>query len=109
MKQTYYHATPKENVRSIKREGIHASEDMGVVFLTKSVDDALMFMEVHHPKGGLFAVFPILLDESEVHESHDHNKKYIPCDAYYHEGDIPADLIPKSLNDILLFRLTRKK
>lgn len=99
----YYHATPKENVFSIIREGIHASFDG--VYLCKAAEDCLMFFLIYPDHAGKeIAVIPIDLDDEKIIESYDHNKEFIPCDAFIYPEDIPATKIPP-LQDILLYKL----
>lgn len=102
----YYHATQKENVFSIMHNGIKAGMD-GYTYLCKDENACLEFMELYHPEGGLFAVIPIELNDSEVEISHDHNCTLLPVDAFVYKGDIPSELIPKDLNQIHLYELQK--
>lgn len=99
----YWHFTEKNNVFPILREGLKATQ-CGV-FFCKSIDDCMKFIAIRQ-KEGLFAFIPLDLDESEVYESFDHNRKFIDCDAFYYPGDIPADKMPQSLNEIPLYEIT---
>ena len=101
----FYHATPKENIFSIMKEGIKIGWD-GCIYLCKSPTDCLLFF-ISNPlnKGKRFAVIPIDLDPEQVKESYDHNKEFIKCDAYFYDKPIPAEKIPKNLDDILLYKL----
>ncbi len=105
----YYHATPKENIFSILKNGIHASFD-GLyegVYLCKSPEECLMFFTIWPNSAGKeIAVIPLDLDESKIIKGTDHDKRYIPCDSFMYLEDIPANKIPP-LNEILLYKISK--
>ena len=115
----YYHATLKENVFSIIKEGLKTGYD-GCTYLCKSEKECLSFFNLPNrflkfiPEKNTWAfldkieiaVIPLELDESTVHESNDHNKAFIKADAYYIDYDIPKEKIPL-LNKIQLYELHR--
>lgn len=99
----YYHATKKDNVFSIIRDGLKAGID-GCVYLSDTINGALEFMQIRG-QSGIFAVIPVYLDKSEVTEGTDHNKTLIVGNSFIHEGDIPKSRIETSLSNIPLFKL----
>lgn len=99
----FYHATKKENVFSIIKNGLKAGVS-GYVYLSDTVDGALEFMTIRG-EGGEYAVIPVYLDRNEVEEGIDHNKKYIKANSFVYDGDIPRDRIATELHDIPLFVL----
>lgn len=101
-----WHATQKNNVFPIQMEGLRAGFD-GFVYFTDSPEHALRFL--NHGQTEEIAVIPVDLDPEEVEESFDHNEEYFGCKAWIHEGDIPKDRIPKSLDDILLYKINPKR
>lgn len=106
MKKTYYHATPQDNViGKIMREGILPRWD-GYVYLAESEVDALKFMYMQYfyrsVDAPTMAVIPIVLDDSEVEESFDHNQEWYGCRAWKYEGTIQPWRFPdiKHINNI---------
>lgn len=104
----FFHATLKENVFNIMRDGLKTGQD-GYSYFCKTVEECLMFFKINPLYvGRQIAVIPIELDENTVKESDDHNKAYIPADAFCIDYDIPADKIPKRLEKIRLFEILPK-
>lgn len=104
----FFHATTKENVFSIMRDGLKTGYD-GHSYFCKTVEECLMFFKINPLFAGRqIAVIPIDLDENTVKESSDHNKAFIPADAFCVDYDIPADKIPKNLDKIRLFKIEGK-
>ena len=97
----YYHATKKDNVFSIIKEGLKAGID-GCVYLSDTIDGALEFMQIRGQEG-MFAVIPVYLDKNEVAEGTDHNKNFFTGNSFIHEGDIPKSKIEAKLENIPLF------
>lgn len=109
MKKTYYHATPQDNViGKIMREGILPGWD-GYVYLAESEIDALKFMYMKYfyrsANAPTMAVIPIVLDDSEVKESFDHNQEWYGCRAWKYKGTIQPCSFPdiKHINSIKLY------
>lgn len=94
MLETYYHATPYENLSSIIVDGIKASYE-GIVYLTKERDDALKFVAVRGYKDIL--TVEVLIDSEKVEETFDHNLMFFKCKAFGYKGDIKPCEIKKFL------------
>lgn len=94
MLETYYHATPYENLSSIIVDGIKASFE-GIVYLTKERDDALKFVAVRGYKDIL--TVEVLIDSEKVEETFDHNLMFFKCKAFGYKGDIKPCEIKKFL------------
>ena len=107
MKKTYYHATRKENVFSIKTEGLKAGPD-GFVYLSDTVDGAITFMRIRMIEG-LYAVIPVYLEEEDIQEGTDHNRDIIKANSFVYEGDIAPENVEHNLDNIPLFELTLNK
>lgn len=100
--KTFYHATPKDNLFKIMKEGIKA-DFMGYVYLCEKPVDCMKFMKRYGK--GEYAVIPLELDENDVMISTDHDEAYYGCKAYTYSGNIEPDAIPHKLDDILLYSL----
>lgn len=91
MLRTYYHATPRENIRSILAGGILRGVD-GVVYLTKEPDEAARFLLIRGCRNIL--CIEVLVDDEKVEETFDHNQSFFKCRAFGYFGDIkPDDMI----------------
>lgn len=94
----YYHYSTGEKATGILVNGLKQSG--GGVFLTESLQGALAFANLYvkaegHEKTDIF-VFKIdkeKLDQSKISVSNDHNRKFLPVDAYVYFGDIHRDLV----------------
>lgn len=85
MLETYYHATPFENLSSIAADGIKASYE-GIVYLTKERDDALKFVAIRGCKDIL--TVEVLIDSEKVHETFDHSLQFFNAKAFGYKGNI---------------------
>lgn len=74
MKDTYYHATPYENLASIVVDGIKSGME-GVVYLTKERDDALKFLAIRGCHDIL--TVEVLIDSEKVEETFDHSLQFL--------------------------------
>lgn len=74
MKDTYYHATPYENLVSIVVDGIKSGME-GVVYLTKERDDALKFLAIRGCHDIL--IVEVLIDSEKVEETFDHSLQFL--------------------------------
>lgn len=74
MKDTYYHATPYENLASIVVDGIKSGME-GVVYLTKERDDALKFLAIRGCQDIL--TVEVLIDSEKVEETFDHSLQFL--------------------------------
>lgn len=91
MKDTYYHATPYENLASIVVDGIKSGME-GVVYLTKERDDALKFLAIRGCHDIL--TVEVLIDSEKVEETFDHSLQFFKCKAFGYKGDIkPCEMI----------------
>lgn len=91
MKDTYYHATPYENLASIVVDGIKSGME-GVVYLTKERDDAFKFLAIRGCHDIL--TVEVLIDSEKVEETFDHSLQFFKCKAFGYKGDIkPCEMI----------------
>lgn len=91
MKDTYYHATPYENLASIVVDGIKSGME-GIVYLTKERDDALKFLVIRGCHDIL--TVEVLIDSEKVEETFDHSLQFFKCKAFGYKGDIkPCEMI----------------
>ena len=74
MKDTYYHATPYENLVSIVVDGIKSGME-GVVYLTKERDDAFKFLAIRGCHDIL--TVEVLIDSEKVEETFDHSLQFL--------------------------------
>lgn len=74
MKDTYYHATPYENLASIVVDGIKSGME-GIVYLTKERDDALKFLAIRGCHDIL--TVEVLIDSEKVEETFDHSLQFL--------------------------------
>lgn len=105
---TLYHATPKDNVFPIMREGLKAGPD-GYVYFCKTENDALKYNFFYDNSKHEVAVIPIKFTEEEFSKMElniDNAPDYTP-DAYAYEGSIPASRIP-FLSEIPLYKVEGK-
>lgn len=102
---TYYHATPRENVFDIIRDGLKTGAD-GFIYLCETPMECLEFFKWRAAPRLELAVIPIELDPATVSESFDHNSKFIKARAFTVDYDIPRELIPM-LDKIQVYELIR--
>ena len=100
---TLYHATKKNNVFPIMREGLKAGTD-GAVYFSDTPENALKFMVVGNTEREEYAVIPVEFETDDIEESHDHDESFFKCKAWAYNGDIPKERIPM-LKDIPLFEV----
>ena len=91
-----YHATPYENLISILDNGIRTGID-NVVYLTEKPEDAVKFLAVRLVEKIL--VCEVLVEESELLESYDHNERFFGCKVYMVNHSISSD----DITDYLLY------
>lgn len=90
MTKTYYHATPFENLASIVEGGIYRGCD-GVVYLTERPEEAARFLAIRLHKDIL--VCKVVVEDTLVEETFDHNEAFFKCKAYGYRGDVKPDEI----------------
>lgn len=93
MLETYYHATPYENLASIIVDGIKSGSE-GLVYLTKERDDALKFVAITIKGCKDILTVEVLIDSEKVQETFDHSLQFFKCKAFGYKGDIkPCEII----------------
>lgn len=82
----YYHATTKECISKIAKDGVIKHSYGGVVFLCTNPIDACKFIVMRGRK----EVYTVELDlpEDNIKESNDHSEAFFRCKAYTYFGDI---------------------
>ena len=93
MIKKYYHATRFENLMSIMDKGLIPNSFEGITYLTEDSTHAAIFLAVRGIKNIL--VVEVELDEDNVIEQFDHNRKFFDCRAFGYDKVIPANKITK--------------
>ncbi len=94
--KTFYHATSKENLTSILKNGLKAGHD-GCVFMTEKEDEAVRFLAVRLiPEIVTFKIKVYKKDYDKVQETFDHSQTFFKCRAFGYFGDIRVENIEAS-------------
>ena len=105
----FYYCTEKDTVRSIMRDGL-APKDNGHITLYSNIENASKFLNYYElpSRAGkyYYAFIPIELDPEEVEEVYNLEERVLCCKRFRYAHDIPAQQIPKRLDDIPLIRFT---
>ena len=88
--KSYYHATPYENLLSIRDNGIKCGYD-NLVYLADDPKSAASFLAIRLCKDIL--VVEVRLPQNQVVESFDHSEAFFKCKAFTFNKDIPTTRI----------------
>jgi hypothetical protein len=109
--KTLYHATKKENVFPIMREGIRAGND-GYVYFCETPEECLDYVSLYarYLQCYEYAVIPVYFTDEEVENMGKNidNSAGLPM-AYAFKGSIAADRIPQDLNQISLWKFRKPR
>ena len=94
----YYHATSRSNLGPIIEEGLRGLNIEKGVYLCETPEDCCKFMITHLVLD--YIILEVNLDDSEVVESFDHNRRFYKCRCFFHRGDISTDKI--NFNSIIV-------
>lgn len=108
----FYYTTEDKGVFNAMKNGLAPGEE-GHITLYSNIANAKKFLDYYEysAKAGkyYYAFIPIELDPEEVEEVYDLEERVLCCKRYWYPHEIPAQQIPKSLDDIPLCCFTVDK
>lgn len=83
----YYHGTSYKNLLKIINDKKIKASIEGIVYLTKSKQDALKFISFRYMTEDI-AVIELNLDDNNIIETFDHSQNFFKARSYGYKGDI---------------------
>ena len=98
----FYHATLKDNLYSIMKDGIKKDHLYGGVFLADSSQNAAKFLIIRGIKDIIvFKIDASKLNKNKLEESYDHSREFFKCRAYIYFDNIKPNAI--DMNHIITY------